>query len=80
MMPPIHGPPYSEILIPSPFPFASEGMLTILCYKSAGGHGHVCSLIGDLVSGSFKGSRLVELVDTIVLCGCHPLQLLQSFP
>ena len=53
---------------------------SVLCYICARGHrpAHVCSLVGGLVSGS---SEEPGLVDTLgLLWGCHPLQLLHSFP
>jgi hypothetical protein len=51
-----------------------------LCYTYTRGHvpAHVCSLVGGLVSGSSQGSWLVYTV--VLPRGCHPLQLLHSFP
>jgi hypothetical protein len=52
---------------------------SVLCYICARvlRPADVCSLVGDLVSGSYQGSGLVE---TVGLWGYHPIQLLQSFP
>jgi hypothetical protein len=51
----------------------------ILCYLCCWSHGslHVYSFVGGLVPGSSGGSGWLILL--FVLCGCKPLQFLQSF-
>jgi hypothetical protein len=51
----------------------------ILCYISSWSHGspHVCSVVGDLVPGSFGGSGWLILL--LFPWGCKPLQFLESF-